>query len=200
MNRETIRILVSIALVISVLFIINKQYTPQPDLVSQTSDAKVACTKTATPSLAEGPYYKKDSPERTNLREVGSVREPLTIEGYVYDKNCTGIAGAWLDFWQADGNGVYDNVGYRLRGHQFTDKDGKYILETVVPGKYPGRTPHMHVKLRANDKSPILITQLFFPGESQNEKDTVFNRNLIVNVSDKDDGKQATFNFVLNSN
>lgn len=200
MNREIIRILALIGLFIAILFIISRQYATKPEIVTQTSDAKVACTKTATPQLTEGPYYKKGSPERTNLREVGSVGENLTVTGYVYSTNCNPISGAWLDFWQADGNGVYDNAGYRLRGRQYTDKDGKYVLETVIPGKYPGRTPHIHVKFRANDKSPIITTQLFMPGEAQNKTDSIFNDSLIMDVKDTGSGKSATYNFVLNSN
>jgi protocatechuate 3,4-dioxygenase beta subunit len=58
----------------------------------------------------------------------------------VLTPDCRPLAGARVDFWQADGNGVYDNDGYRLRGYQVTDGRGRYRLETVVPGRYEPRT------------------------------------------------------------
>lgn len=127
--------------------------------------------------------------------EKGTVGSPITLTGFVYDTNCRPIAGAWLDFWQADGAGNYDNVGYKLRGHQYTGEDGKYILETVVPGQYPGRTPHIHVKLRVNEASPVLTTQLFLPNAAQNQQDSIFDGRLVVSLSE--DKKTASFNFVL---
>ena len=155
------------------------------------------CNKTPTPQLTEGPYYKFGAPLRTDLREEGTIGEPITITGFVYDTNCQKIAGAWIDFWQADGEGVYDNAGYKLRGHQFTDSLGKYTLNTVIPGKYPGRTPHIHVKLRATQNSPKISSQLFMPGESQNQTDPIFNKELIMEVKQTEEGKSATFDFVL---
>jgi len=157
----------------------------------------VECSGKITSSLTEGPYYKANTPERSNIREPGTAGENLIVTGYVFDKNCKPIANAWLDFWQADGNGVYDNVGFKLRGHQFTDSSGKYNLETVVPARYPGRTPHIHVKVRANEQSPIITSQLFFPGEDQNQTDSIFDQNQLVEISSIADGKLATYNFVL---
>jgi protocatechuate 3,4-dioxygenase beta subunit len=101
-----------------------------------------------------------------------------------------------LDFWQADAQGEYDNAGYRLRGHQFSDDAGRYRLETVLPGLYPGRTAHIHVKVQAPDR-PVLTTQLFFPGEPGNQSDSIFSPQLLVAGQQTEDGMQATFNFVL---
>jgi len=66
--------------------------------------------------------------------------------------------------------GCMTNTGYRLRGHQFTDEAGRYALETVVPGLYPGRTRHLHVKVQAPNQ-PVLTTQLYFPGQPSNATD-----------------------------
>src|SRR5437660_786651 len=96
-----------------------------------TIASPVACSGTPTPSETEGPYYKSGSPERTSLREPGLAGTPLTITGYVFSTACQPIAHAWLDFWHADSNGNYDNAGFKLRGHQFTDKQGRYHLETI---------------------------------------------------------------------
>jgi len=103
-----------------------------------------------------------------------------------------------LDFWQADGKGQYDNASYTLRGHQFTDDAGRYHLETVIPGLYPGRTEHIHVKVKA-DSGPVLTTQLFFPGVPGNQTDSIFDPSLLVSIQNTTDGKLATFNFVLSA-
>ncbi len=107
------------------------------------------------------------------------------------------IHRAWLDFWQANGDGDYDNLGYTLRGHQYTDKLGKYVLETVVPGAYAVRTPHIHVKVRVNDSSPIFTTQLFIPGLASNETDFLYRDDLQMDMKDTPRGKAASFNFIL---
>ncbi len=105
----------------------------------------------------------------------------IVVTGSVLARDCQPIAHALVDFWQADAQGVYDNTGYRLRGHQFTDEAGRYALETVVPGLYPGRTRHLHVKVQAPNQ-PVLTTQLYFPGESYNATDGLFNPHLLMTV------------------
>jgi protocatechuate 3,4-dioxygenase beta subunit len=151
-----------------------------------------------TPALTEGPYFKPNSPERTSILDPGMAGTKLTLTGKVLSTHAQPIAKALLDFWQADNGGAYDNSGYTLRGHQFTTADGQYQLTTVIPGLYPGRTRHIHVKLQAPNQ-PVLTTQLFFPNESQNSSDGIFNSKLVLPIKDAADGsKVATFNFVLN--
>jgi protocatechuate 3,4-dioxygenase beta subunit len=149
-----------------------------------------------TLSQTEGPYFTPNSPERQSLIEAGVVGTPLVVSGSVLTRNCRPIANALLDFWQADGNGEYDNAGYRLRGHQFTAADGTFRLATVVPGLYPGRTRHIHVKAQAPGQS-VLTTQLYFPGESRNASDGIFNASLLMELSGTESAREARFNFVL---
>ena len=163
---------------------------------STTGASTSACSGTPTPSQTEGPFYKAGSPERMSLREAGSAGTPLTVTGYVFSTACKPIAHAWLDFWHADSNGNYDNAGFKLRGHQFTDKQGRYHLETIVPGEYPGRTRHIHVKAQAPGQ-PVLTTQLYFPGEAHNSSDSIFSPDLLMQVQNTPGGQLATFNFVL---
>ena len=92
---------------------------------------------------------------------------------------------------------AYDNAGYNFRGHQATDATGRYQLETVIPGLYPGRTRHIHVKVQAPN-GPILTTQLYFPDEAANARDGIFDPALIVNLQQTPTGDVATFNFVIN--
>jgi protocatechuate 3,4-dioxygenase beta subunit len=150
-----------------------------------------------TPEIEEGPYYKTNSPRKTRLREEEMPGEKLTLSGYVMDVHGKPIARAWLDFWQANSHGRYDNSGYTLRGHQFTDNEGRYSLETIVPGGYTPRTPHIHAKIRANDKSPILTVQLFMPGLDSNKTDFLYRDDLLMEMKETPKGKRATFNFVL---
>ncbi len=149
-----------------------------------------------TPSLTEGPYYKQGSPEQANLYTAGMAGTKLVVTGYVYDTNCKPVANAWLDFWQADANGKYDNSGYTLRGHQFTDANGRFQLATVVPGLYPGRTEHIHVKVQAPN-GQVITSQLFFPGVTQNNEDGIYNPNLLLSITQTSDGLQGQYNFVV---
>jgi protocatechuate 3,4-dioxygenase beta subunit len=150
-----------------------------------------------TPAQTEGPYFTPDSPERGSLLEAGLPGERLTVAGTVLATDCRPLRRALLDFWQADADGQYDNDGYRLRGHQFTDADGRFRLQTVVPGLYPGRTRHIHVKVQAPNR-PVLTTQLYFPGEPANAADGIFRQELLLDVRGGQSGdRQALFTFVL---
>ena len=155
-------------------------------------------SKEVTPEVGEGPYYKTGSPQRNNVIGKGTNGEKLTVTGHVLDTLGNPVNGAWLDFWQADGNGEYDNIGYNLRGHQFTDITGTYRLETVIPAMYGTRTPHIHVKLRATSLTLIVTSQLFFPDQARNKTDPIFNPKLVMAVTGSPGNTQASFDFVLN--
>ena len=150
----------------------------------------------ATQQQTEGPYYTPDTPERNSLIEEGMQGTRLIVVGYVLDQNCQPLSNAWLDFWQADANGEYDNAGFALRGHQFADAQGRYFLETVRPGEYPGRTEHIHVKVQPSGGS-VTTTQLYFPDVFSNQGDGIFEPTLIVQLEDRGDYLLAYFNFVV---
>lgn len=145
-----------------------------------------------TPEQTEGPYFLPDSPERRSLIEPGVPGTRLVVTGRVLTTRCRSVSRALLDFWQADGDGEYDVDGFRLRGHQFTDSRGRFRLVTVLPGLYPGRTRHLHVKAQ-RPRGPVLTTQLYFPGEEQNDADGIFDAALVM----ARDGSSARFDFVL---
>lgn len=150
-----------------------------------------------TPAQTPGPFFKPRSPERRSLLEPGIQGTKIVLDGRVLSTRCRPIEKALVDFWQADASGEYDNAGYRLRGHQFTDSAGKYRVETIVPGLYPGRTRHFHVRVQAPNR-PVLTTQLYFPGEPENKRDGIFNPKLVMAVRDSADTKAGSFDFVLN--
>jgi protocatechuate 3,4-dioxygenase beta subunit len=147
----------------------------------------------------EGPFYLAGSPERTDLREdhPGLL---ATLSGVVYDTNCQPIAGALLDFWQANEEGVYDEDGLAFRGHQVTSEGGRYTLATIVPGRYLNgsryRPAHLHVKVIVPGFS--LTTQLYFPNDPFNEGDTFFLPELLVEgTQPSDDAQSWSFDFYL---
>ncbi|WP_165985084.1 carbohydrate-binding protein [Streptomyces sp. YIM 98790] len=150
-----------------------------------------------TPPQMEGPYFKPGSPRRTSLVDAGTPGVRLTVSGRVFGLACLPVPDVLLDFWQADTNGAYDNAGHRFRGHQFTDQRGAFRLETIVPGLYPGRTRHLHVKAQAPGR-PVLTTQLYFPGEPRNATDALYDPALLMHVRQAGAGREAGFDFVLN--
>jgi protocatechuate 3,4-dioxygenase beta subunit len=169
--------------------------------------ASTATTLAPTPSCVdgdeptieqtEGPYFKANSPEKTDLRTGAGGGTALDLSGTVVTTGCQPVAQAKLEFWQANDAGQYDNSGYTLRGHQFTDAQGRYSVQTIVPGLYPGRTRHIHVMVQAPN-SPVLTTQLYFPGEARNASDGIFRSETLIDVKDTSAGKAGTFTFVLN--
>jgi protocatechuate 3,4-dioxygenase beta subunit len=170
--------------------------------VGETLAATPACDEDnkKTESQVEGPFYTPDTPLRRMLREPATVGTPLVIEGRVLFPDCRPIRGAVLDIWSCDGTGVYDNDGFNLRGHQFTNDQGAFRIETVKPAGYGNflfhRTPHIHVKVQGRETS-LLTTQLFFPGESHNQQDAMFSEALLMRVEQSEGTLHASFDFVL---
>jgi protocatechuate 3,4-dioxygenase beta subunit len=150
----------------------------------------------ATESVTEGPFYKPDTPERRLVRTGATSGSPLTFSGRVLTPDCRPIAGAVVDLWSSDGNGIYDNDGFALRGHQFTDRNGRFTFETVHPKGYANfgvhRTAHLHVKVQAPG-TQLLTTQLYFPNDPANDHDFFFDQRLLLHI----DRESAFFDFVI---
>lgn len=150
-----------------------------------------------TPALTEGPYFTPSSPKRKSIVAAGAPGTRLTLTGRVLTTTGRPVANALVDWWQADARGAYDNSGFRFRGHQFTDARGRYSLFTVVPGLYPGRTKHIHVKVQAPRKA-VLTTQLFFPGVAGNRSDGIFTSECLISGWKLVNGRRiGRFDFVL---
>ncbi|HEX5093427.1 MAG TPA: intradiol ring-cleavage dioxygenase [Burkholderiales bacterium] len=148
-----------------------------------------------TPSQTEGPYYTPDTPLRASLVEPGSRAARLVLSGRVVSAACAPVAGALLDFWHCDERGEYDNAGFRYRGHQFADADGRFRLDTIFPAIYPGRARHLHVKVQAPG-GPILTTQLYFPGDA---RDGLWRRELVVAMEARPGARVAAFQFIVDA-
>ena len=153
--------------------------------------AQLTCGR-LTARQTEGPFFKTHTPQRTSLLEKGD-KNVLVVSGLVLSAQCKPLANALLDFWHADELGDYDNQGFRYRGHQFTDAQGRFRLETIVPAEYPGRARHVHVKVQAPEKR-VLTTQLYFPGNPGNARDGLYRRDLEIRDFQKGEGK---FDFVV---
>lgn len=147
----------------------------------------------ATMRQTEGPYFKPASPERADLVDPGLGGRPLAVSGRVLTRGCNPVGRALIEVWQADARGEYDNRGFRLRGHVFTDAEGRYRFRTIVPGAYPGRTPHIHIKVQAPSR-PVLTTQLYMPGDPGNARDRLYRPELRLRMAGGDAGQ---FDFVL---
>jgi protocatechuate 3,4-dioxygenase beta subunit len=135
-----------------------------------------------TPQQTEGPYFVDEHLHRADIRydpSDGSVKEgvPLTLQMHVFSVGKTGckpLAGAIVDVWQCDAQGIYSDVvdpsfntvGKKfLRGYQVTDADGRVQFLTIYPGWYPGRTVHIHFKIRTDPKTMRayeFTSQLYF--------------------------------------
>lgn len=150
----------------------------------------------ATRRQTAGPFFLPHSPQRTSLIEAGINGTKIILSGRVWSTRYMPLPGALLDFWQANDAGEYDVDGFRLRGHQFADNEGRYRLETIVPGLYPGRTRHIHVTVQPPNGS-VLTTQLYFPGERRNAEDGLFDRRLLMRVIEGNVRKAVHFDFVL---
>ena len=150
----------------------------------------------ATIRQTEGPYFKPSSPQRANLVEPDTKARLVEINGQVLTHSCRPVERALVDLWHADERGEYDNVGFRYRGHLFTDNEGRYRFRTILPALYPGRTRHYHIKVHALERS-VLTTQLYFPDEPANRRDGLFRRDLAMRIAETSNGLAARFDFVL---
>ena len=145
-----------------------------------------------TPGASEGPFYPVSLPGDNDadlVRVEGALREAggeiLHLAGRVLDADARPIAGARIEIWQCDANGVYlhpgdrrwaaRDTGFQGFGHAKADAAGGFAFRTIVPVPYPGRTPHIHVKVLRGGRE-VLTTQLYRAGHPQNPSDFLFRR------------------------
>ncbi|MGN6504164.1 MAG: twin-arginine translocation pathway signal protein [Tepidisphaeraceae bacterium] len=140
----------------------------------------------ASPELTEGPFFVDERLNRSNLiagstrpAVAGGVPLRLTISLFKLTANATApLPCVQVDLWHCDASGVYsdesnpmnhENTATQtwLRGYQVTGADGVVSFDTIVPGFYNGRAPHIHFKVRqlgGDAKRPRneFTSQLFF--------------------------------------
>ena len=144
--------------------------------------------RSATPRQTEGPYYPVDWAGDSDAdlvivhgeaaRALGQV---VHLRGQVLTADLQPIAGARVEIWQCDANGVYrhprderdgrrHDAGFQGRGRDTTAADGRYGFRTIRPVAYPGRTPHVHFRIDLPDRQR-LTTQMYVAGEPLNARD-----------------------------
>lgn len=116
--------------------------------------------------VTEGPFYLDLDLDRRDIRG-GRKGIPLTLRFAVVNATtCRAIRNASVEIWHADASGAYSGVagngGTWLRGIQRTNARGQVRFETILPGWYHGRTPHIHTKVFVSG-SEIHTGQVFFP-------------------------------------
>ena len=149
-----------------------------------------------TPWQGEGPFYPDRFPEDTDndLVKNGELSveaggKILILNGILVNLDSQPVNGVSIEIWQTDKNGVYLHSGSFARdimdnqfqgfGRTKTDRNGRFFFRTIVPTAYPGRTPHIHMKLWSGGKT-VLTTQLYIHNHPQNKKDFLFKRMSLI--------------------
>ena len=172
-----------------------------------------------TPWQGEGPFYPDIIPEDSdndlvkkgdNSVEAGG--KILILNGILVNSDPQPVNQVSIEIWQTDKNGVYLHSGSFARdimdkqfqgfGRTKTDHKGQFFFRTIVPTEYPGRTPHIHMKLWREGQN-VLTTQLYIHNHSQNEKDFLFqqmslteqriNSMKLIPATDKNSADLCTF-------
>ncbi len=145
----------------------------------------------------EGPFFKPRSPQRADLREAGARGDAVELDRPRADAHAAGRSPArWSISGTPTTRATTTTRGFRFRGHQFTDANGRYRFRTIRPAVYTGRTRHYHVKVQPAG-GRVLTTQLYFPDEPGNRRDSMFRRELLMKMARGGDGQAARFDFVL---
>jgi protocatechuate 3,4-dioxygenase beta subunit len=141
-----------------------------------------------TPAQTEGPFYPDRLPldQDNDLTMVAGSRAPATgkitdLTGRILDVQGKPLRGVVIEIWQVDNNGHYihtadagagNDANFQGYGRFETGQDGGYRFRTIAPVPYPGRTPHIHVKLRKGGRE-LLTTQMYVRGHALNERDGI---------------------------
>jgi protocatechuate 3,4-dioxygenase beta subunit len=143
-----------------------------------------------TPRQTEGPFFPDKMPLDTdndllilNDKITPAVGDITHLTGRVVDSQGKPLRNVVVEIWQCDNNGAYLHSGtsnadkrdgnFQGFGRFLTSSTGEYYFRTIKPVPYPGRTPHIHFKVRRGDKE-LLTTQCYIKGHAQNERDGIY--------------------------
>lgn len=145
-----------------------------------------------TPRQTEGPFYPNKLPLDTdndlivvNDGLTAAVGEITHLSGRLLDAKGDPIRNAVIEIWQTDNTGCYIHTddankhpnrdkSFQGFGRFLTSSTGEYYFRTIKPTPYPGRTPHIHMKVKRGNKE-LLVTQCYVKGEPKNATDGVLN-------------------------
>ncbi len=152
-----------------------------------------AATLEKTAKTAEGPFYPKTAMRTADVdndlvkidhKEKNAIGDIVYVTGQLTDISNQALSGLRVEIWQCDVNGRYlhpgDNnrterdAGFQGFGHTFTDESGQYEFRTIKPVSYPGRAPHIHVKVFGDET--VLTTQFYIKDHPENSNDVLFKR------------------------
>jgi protocatechuate 3,4-dioxygenase beta subunit len=191
---------------------------------------------TANPAQTAGPYWVDEMLSRSDIRSdpvSGVVQQGLLLRfgisvSEVTAGVCAPLSGAYVDVWHCNALGVYSDVAAQstlgqkfLRGYQVTDSHGTVRFLTIYPGYYPGRTVHIHFRIRKFDGNTVtfnFVSQLYFndtvtdgifareapyntrPARAtRNTNDGIYSPVMLVRLSDNTSHAIASFNVKVNS-
>lgn len=145
---------------------------------------------TQMPRQTEGPFYPDKLPLDTdndlivlNDAATPALGEVTYLSGRILDAKGNPLRDAVVEIWQCDQNGAYLHSGtgnaekkdrnFQGFGRFLTGSTGEYLFRTIKPVPYPGRTPHIHFKVKHKGKE-VLTTQCYIKGHPGNEKDGIW--------------------------
>jgi catechol 1,2-dioxygenase len=183
------------------------------------AQARNACLVTDGDIL--GPFYRPGAKGMVKLAEAGVEGERLVLTGTVLRPDCkTPVVGASIDFWHCDHKGAYDiktpdekiaPENFRFRAMAQTDENGRFVFETIVPGRYgipPGlegfeayagqtRPAHFHLTVTHPIYLP-LTTQIYMKGDPFIAKDPwAWHSRLVMAVKKGGNGSVGAVEIVL---
>ncbi len=137
-----------------------------------------------TPSQTEGPFYPDQQMQDADadLLKNGNVNysggQSAWVSGIVSDLEGKPVSGTVVEIWQCDTQGTYRHsrssgnapMAFQGFGKVQVAADGRYKFRTIKPVAYPGRPPHIHMKIKL-DKRELLTTQMYVSGEAANARD-----------------------------
>lgn len=143
-----------------------------------------------TPRQTEGPFFPDRLPLDTDndLLRIGDASSPADGEvtwfsGRILDADGNPLRGALVEIWQCDAHGAYLHSGsgnaekrdahFQGYGRFLTGIGGEYGFRTIRPVPYPGRSPHIHVKVSRGDHH-LLTSQCYVKGDPGNARDGIF--------------------------
>ncbi len=143
-----------------------------------------------TPRQTQGPFYPNKLPLDTD-NDLLIINDAITpavgtvthLSGRILDAKGEPVRNALVEIWQCDNHGVYihtrcpnqenRDANFQGFGRFLTGSTGEYYFRTIKPVPYPGRTPHIHYKIKKGGKE-LLTTQCYVKGEPRNERDFIF--------------------------
>jgi protocatechuate 3,4-dioxygenase beta subunit len=145
---------------------------------------------TRTPAQTEGPFYPNKLPLDTD-NDLIIINEGMTpaagevtyLTGRILGPSGDPVRGALVEIWQCDQHGKYLHTGdtnsvepdknFQGFGRFLTGSTGEYLFRTIKPVPYPGRTPHIHFKIKRGGKE-LLTTQCYVKGHPGNARDGIY--------------------------